>query len=373
MWFTSFGITAGFCWSPLLAKADHTRILLSRQSKCIDKWHIFNIEPHSLAGQSKGHYHDAYPMERGHGTMASPTERHFDTARELLDFVSPLNPIWDMGRYIFRGLACDGHKLTSSVCRRGAGSFADGSPARLLSPSTAGQVSFEIDVLKRFLEGCDRSGLVVPGYSERIKKRLLEETHTFLSAHAPWPQPELYEILAVAQHYGVPTRLLDWTERSYVACYFAAAGANLEIDSMSMPRIAIWALDTTDSKYWETVSIIRTPGGTSKNQAAQSGLFTTHNVKTYSYEDLYEVESLDDVEEIYQKTSVLEPLIKMTLPVDEAPNLLNMCSRLGVDGSTLFPGFHGVAKSVLDWANVQVGVRPSRALLDEYSQMAYDD
>ncbi|WP_323158860.1 FRG domain-containing protein [Pseudomonas viridiflava] len=312
-------------------------------------------------------------MERGHGTMASPTEIHFDFARQLLDHVSPLNPIWDMGRYIFRGQACDGHKLTSSVCRRGPGSFADGSPARLLSHSTAGQVSFEIDVLKRFLEGCDRSGLVVPGYSERIKKRLLEETQTFLSAHAPWPQPELYEILAVAQHYGVPTRLLDWTERSYVACYFAAASANFEIDSMKMPRIAIWALDTTDAKYWETVSIIRTPGGTSKNQAAQSGLFTTHNVKTYSIEDLYEAESLESIEEIYQKSSSHEPLIKMTLPVDQAPELLNMCSRLGVDGSTLFPGFDGVAKSVLDWANVQVGVRPSRTLMQEYNQMGEDD
>ncbi|WP_122677772.1 FRG domain-containing protein [Pseudomonas viridiflava] len=305
--------------------------------------------------------------------MASPVEIHFDTARELLDYVSPLNTIWDIGRYIFRGQASDGRKLTPSVCRRGEGSFANGSPARLLSPSTSGQVSFEIDVLKRFLAGCDRSGLVVPGYSERIKKRLSDEPYTFLSAHAPWPQPELYEILAVAQHYGVPTRLLDWTERSFVACYFAASGANFEIDSMKMPRIAIWALETTNAKYWETVSIIRTPGGTSKNQAAQSGLFTTHNVKTYSFEDLYEVEALEDVEEIYKNSASHEPLVKMTLPVDEAPRLLNMCSRLGVDGSTLFPGFHGVAKSVLDWANVEVGVRPSRALLEEYNQMGDDD
>jgi len=239
--------------------------------------------------------------------------------------------------------------------------------------SSSGQVSFEIDVIKRFLEGCDRSGLVVPGYSERIKQRLFEETHTFLSVHAPWPQPELYEIMAVAQHYDVPTRLLDWTERSYVACYFAASSANFELDSMTMPRMAIWALDTTYAKHWKTVKIIRTPGGTSQNQAAQSGLFTTHNVMDYSFEDLYQVEALEEVEEIYQATGSHNPLIKMTLPIEQAPALLNMCSRLGVDGSTLFPGFHGVAKSVRDWANLEVGVRPSSSLMDEYNQMAYDD
>ena len=179
--------------------------------------------------------------------------------------------------------------------------------------------------------------------------------------------------MAVAQHYDVPTRLLDWTERSYVACYFAAASANFELDSMTMPRIAIWALDTSHAKHWKTVKIIRTPGGTSQNQAAQSGLFTTHNVKEYRFDDRYQVEALEDVEEIYQVEGSHNPLIKMTLPVEQAPALLSMCSRLGVDGSTLFPGFHGVAKSVRDWANLEVGVRPSSSLQDEYNQMAQDD
>lgn len=305
--------------------------------------------------------------------MAGPKEIRFDLARQLLDHLSPLNPVWDLGRYIFRGQPDDSYKLTPSVCRRGAGSFANGSPKRMFDASTSGQVSFEIEVIRRFLEGCDRSGLVVPGYSERIKQRLFEEPHTFLSAHAPWPQPDLYEIMAAAQHYDVPTRLLDWTERSYVACYFAASSANFEIDRVKMPRLAIWALDTTYAKHWQTVRIIRTPGGTSKNQAAQSGLFTTHNVKNYSFDDLYQVEALEDVEDVYNIMGGHEPLIKMTLPIEEAPALLNLCSRLGVDGSTLFPGYHGVAKSVRDWANITVGVRPSQSLVDEYNALSLED
>lgn len=306
--------------------------------------------------------------------MGSPIEMHFETARELLDFISPLDPAWSQGQYIFRGQASDGYKLTPSICRRGIGSFAYGSPHRMFSNSSSGQVSFELDVLKKFLDGCDRSGLVVPGYSEQIKTRLSNEPESFLNAfRQPWPQPELYEILAAAQHYEVPTRLLDWTERSYVACYFAASSANFELDSLNS-KIAIWALSTEHANHWKTVQIIRTPGGTSRNQAAQSGLFTTHKVEMFNLglNDIYQPEALEKVEEIYSAAQGERPLIKMTLPTSEAPDLLNLCSKLGVDASTLFPGYHGVAKMVRDWANVSVGIRPSRALMDEYNQDSYD-
>jgi hypothetical protein len=305
--------------------------------------------------------------------MVNLVEMSFDTAHQILEFVSPLNPHWSGGRYIFRGQPSDSYKLTPSVCRRGAGSFAYGSPRRMFDASTAGQVAFELEILRKFLIGCDRSGLTVPGYTEQLSSTLADGWGSFQSPHIPWPSTLLYEIMAVAQHYDVPTRLLDWTERSFVACYFAASSANLEIDSREMPRLAIWALDTTYAMHWKTVKVIRTPGGTSKNQAAQSGLFTTHEVKGYNPDDLYLVEALEDVDEIYSVTGSHTPLVKMTLPIKEAPALLGLCSRLGVDGSTLFPGFHGVAKSVRDWANVEVGVRASQSLIEDYQQDGYGD
>lgn len=304
--------------------------------------------------------------------MDKPIVTEFETARDLLDYISPLNEVWSVGKYVFRGQPSDQFKLIPSVCRNDESSFAYGSPTRMFSKSTSGQVDFELDILRKFLEGCDRSGLVVPGYTEDIKRRLNSEHRSFMSAFAPWPQKDMHQILAVAQHYDVPTRLLDWTDRSFVACYFAAATASFELHSMSIPKIAVWALDTTFHESWENVKIIRTPGGTSQNQAAQSGLFTTHNLRDFGIDDEYVPEALDNVSEIYSRARSLRPLIKMTLPVSEAPDLLQLCSKMGVDGSTLFPGFHGVAKMVKDWANVEVGIRFSRDAEDQFHLDRYE-
>ncbi|WP_236191709.1 FRG domain-containing protein [Pseudomonas pharyngis] len=304
--------------------------------------------------------------------MAIPTEISFETAEELLNFVSPLNPIWNAGQHIFRGQPDAAFKLTPSIFRRGEGSFGHGSPRKAFADTVSRQIHYELEVISRFLDGCDRSGLLVPGYTKEIKRLLAHERGSFLSAHRLWPQPEMYEIMAVAQHYDVPTRLLDWTERSFVACYFAASSANFELDSNNIPRIAIWALDTTHSNTWETISIIRTPGGTSRNQAAQSGLFTTHNVREPSFSDYYQPEALEDVQEIYGISNTASSLLKITLPLFEAPTLLMLCSKLGVDGSTLFPGYHGVAKSVRDWANIEAGVRMSRSAIDQANADSYD-
>jgi hypothetical protein len=57
--------------------------------------------------------------------------------------------------------------------------------------------------------------------------------------HSHAKTPGLYEIidwLALMQHYGAPTRLLDWTRSPYVAMYFA-------LETRSDEDAALWALD----------------------------------------------------------------------------------------------------------------------------------
>lgn len=304
--------------------------------------------------------------------MAGPTVVELSTAQEFMAFLSPFDARWGNrpGRFIFRGQPDASYQLTPSICRRGEGSFADGSSVKTSADTISRQVDFEVNVLWEFLKGCDRSGLIVPGYSEDIMRLLSTERYLFQSAFNVWPRKEMHQIMAVAQHYGVPTRLLDWTERSFVACYFAGSMASYVVDSHPPQKIAVWALDTKRSESWETVKIIRTPGGTSRNQAAQSGLFTTHLIKEFAHE-LYQPEALEEVPEIYEDYP--QALLKITLPVFEVPALLDSCKMLGVEASTLFPGHEGVARGVRDWARQAVGVKHSQSYIDDYIESQYQE
>lgn len=66
----------------------------------------------------------------------------------------------------------------------------------------------------RFLGDLDRVYLQVPPAGNR-------QFHLEQNALA-WHEPAIWGALAVARHYGVPTRLLDWTRNISVAAFFAA-------------------------------------------------------------------------------------------------------------------------------------------------------
>src|SRR5215831_16215491 len=75
-----------------------------------------------------------------------------------------------------------------------------------------------------------------PGIAEEyIEREFKRRAHHYL-ADLPNEDEDL-EWLALMQHYGAPTRLLDWTRSAYVAAFFAADGAS------SPNAFAVWAVD----------------------------------------------------------------------------------------------------------------------------------
>ena len=188
--------------------------------------------------------------------------------------------------------------------------------------------------------------------------------------HRPnfWPPVELFDLLALAQHHGIPTRLLDWSRRSYVAAYFAASDALKDHEAKKdddAHELAIWALNIdgiferipNDTFYvagglYPSINLVRSPGSTSANLAAQAGIFTLLKENGVVRGPLING-SLEEEFKRYPHT----PLWKLTLPIAHARDLLNLCEKYSVSAATLFPGYDGAAKAAKEAARAGIPLR----------------
>lgn len=112
----------------------------------------------------------------------------------------------------------------------------------------------EIHVLMKFLDYGDKVGLKIPISQETreliehdIKKRFKEESI--------WPDPEFYELISLAQHYGIPTRALDWSYDYNVSLYFTVKNLlKKEYNFNEKPKNGIlWAFNY---KYFDINGLI---------------------------------------------------------------------------------------------------------------------
>jgi hypothetical protein len=107
----------------------------------------------------------------------------------------------------------------------------------------------------------------------------------------PLPEDDI-EWLAIAQHHGMPTRLLDWTRGIFVAAYFAVSEPDTKIDAglYALRKTALMpfgyseqdaALGPEETRFYD-------PPHINPRIAAQQGLFTVavDPVKAFHHTDL---------------------------------------------------------------------------------------
>jgi hypothetical protein len=278
-------------------------------------------------------------------------------AQEFWNILSPQSPLFETPcDVIYRGQRDASWKLEPSFFRNeNKTSFSTDT----LTVTTSEIIVNEFAYLKHFVEAADRMGIALPCDSKDLRDRWFvgsgSAIDTYYLEPKKWPAEELLEMFAIAQHYETPTRLLDWSKRSYIAAYFAASGAvgyfvekalqkavkKEEVEGLLKSKISVWGLNITSKGHFnESVEIVNVPSGINRNIAAQSGCFTVLRQEGRRGGIFEGSSSLDD----YFNSKVLKDyLVQVTLPVSEARDLLNICELYGITASTIYPDLYGAS------------------------------
>jgi hypothetical protein len=242
-------------------------------------------------------------------TQNQINEINVDSAEDLWLRISPGKQSVDpLGKYIYRGQSDSSWGLVPSILRKNV------HPVSYLTNKGDGlaewenRIGSEVMVLNMFVANCDEAGLAIPGDSIQLRAWLAEYSLNGIFGVEYWPDPRCYELMAIAQHYGVPTRFLDWTKNPYIAAYFAAE-KYLNENYNPSGQFSVWAFDTMNMFGGSVfnLSIVPVPGSNNKFIQAQHGVFSVlrqridlmqnknNDINEKKFNDLFDSELNSDV------------------------------------------------------------------------------
>ncbi len=244
---------------------------------------------------------------------------------ELVDLVTPAEPDRRTGR-----------RRDTGIYRGGAGIYAS------------------------LLTSLDRLGGVDPPHSKAdLEAHIFRNFVRYSRSLLPGPPTNDWELLVLAQHHGLPTRLLDWTYSPLVAAHFATLHPERDEDRaiwrlewmplhrrFELPELALsiedvealiggdapftpWRLFNQDA-LGEFACMIEPPSLNGRI-VAQSAVFTLTSDRTSSFDDFLEHNELS------------RWLTRIEIPAAAVPDIRDQLDMVSIDERRLFPDLDGLA------------------------------
>ncbi|MFQ2114499.1 FRG domain-containing protein [Aeromonas veronii] len=176
---------------------------------------------------------------------------------------------------------------------------------------------------------------------------------------------DVWEQLFLMQHYGVPTRLLDWTENPSIALFFALSSAK-KTNGDYQEDCAVWVLDPIrlNDKTFRHLGP-QTPKGPRSVKASEMNGYKPESIDNMMPAAIYGIHNSPRI--VAQRGSFtiqgnnLTPLDvmftqdadwdqktlrKIVIPKDEIDNILSMLVCMGITDATIYPDLNGLALEI---------------------------